>query len=237
VSKLRDNLALKSLSKTDKFLLIVANHDGPIENSEIKAIARENGWRDGADSAPASFLSKSTQAILLPKGWTITEAGRKKFEALGHISPIGVLTPVTAALEGYLLTVRDPNKARFVEEAVSCVKGKNYRAAIVLTWVGAVYLLYNHIINHKIVVYNTEIRRRWPKMKDANCIDDLSALKENEFLSVIEHLKIITPAERKELSSCLDRRNTAGHPNSHLFEEVTVGSHIQTLITSVYSKF
>jgi hypothetical protein len=163
--------------------------------------------------------------------------GRRFLEQEGLISPGGILTPVTEQLDRYLLDVHDPHKASFIAEAVGCVKNKQPRAAIVLSWVGAVYLLYSHVIASRLNEFNTETRRRWPKIKDASDIDDLARMKESDFLSVIEHMKVINRAEGKELVGCLDRRNTAGHPNSHQFEEVTVGHHIQTLITAVYLKF
>ncbi|MBN8988646.1 MAG: hypothetical protein J0H42_10395 [Rhizobiales bacterium] len=237
MTELRDALTRKDISKTDKYLLIVAHHDGPVRNADIKAIAKENGWKDGARSAPASFLSKTAHALALPLGWTLTGPGRAAMEDRGLISRIGVLTPVTQTLEKYILDLHDPDKARFVEEAIACVKNKSYRAAIVLTWVGALYLLYQHVLHQKLAEFNAEVYRRFPKSKAASNIDDLAGLKEAEFLNVLEHIQVLTKAEAKELVGCLDRRNTAGHPNSHTFTEVGVGNHVETLITSVYRRY
>jgi hypothetical protein len=238
VTELRDALTRKDISKTDKYLLIVGHHDGPVANASIKSIAKENGWKDGAKSAPASFLSKSPHALLLPKGWTLTGPGRLALEERRLISKIGVLTPVTRILEKYVLDLHDPDKARFVEEAINCVRNKSYRASIVLTWVGALYLMYAYVMREKLAEFNAEVLRRFPKSKPATTIDDLAQIvKEAEFLNILEHIKIITKAENKELTSCLDRRNTAGHPNSHTFTEVGVGNHLETLLTSIYQRF
>ncbi|MCX7319942.1 MAG: hypothetical protein NT113_10790 [Hyphomicrobiales bacterium] len=238
MTELRDGLARRDLSKTDKYLLVVAHHDGPVTNSNIKVIAKENGWRDGAQSNPSAFLSKSNSALFLPTGWTLTGPGRSDLERRGIVSQIGVLTPVTHALEKYILDLHDPEKARFVEEAISCVRNKSYRAAIVLTWVGAVCLLYGYVIREKLAEFNKEVYRRYPKSKPSLNVDDIAnVLKESEFMNVLEHLGVITKAESKELIGCLDRRNTAGHPNSHTFTEVGVGNHIETLVSNVYLRF
>ena len=238
MTELRDALARKDLSKTDKYLLIVGHHDGPVTNAEIKAIAKESGWKDGKNSAPAAFLSKSHHALLLPKGWTLTGPGRSALEDRGLISKIGVLTPVTLMLEKYVLDLHDPDKARFVEEAITCVKNKSYRAAIVLSWVGALYLMYAYVLREKLAEFNAEVLRRFSKSKPAGTADDLAqVVKEAEFLNILEHINVITKAENKEISGCLDRRNTAGHPNSHTFTEVGVGNHIETLLTTVYRRF
>jgi len=112
----------------------------------------------------------------------------------------------------------------------------------VLTWVGAVYLLYQHVLNNKLAEFNQEGRRRFQNTKkgwsDVADVDDLAnAVQESEFLNMLQHIGALTKAEQKELQTCLDRRNTAGHPNSASFEEVTVGAHIHELITKVYSKY
>jgi hypothetical protein len=238
VTALRDALARKDISKTDKYLVIVAYHDGPVKNAQIKLIAKENGWKDGAASRPELFLSKSSHTILLPDGWTMSGPGSESLEDRKLISKIGVLTPITEMLERYLLDLHDPDKSRFIEEVIICARSKSYRAAIVLSWVGAMFLLYAHVIANALSAFNAEMQRRFPKAKPVSTIDDLAnAVKEGEFLNILEHIKVITKGENKELTSCLDRRNTAGHPNSHTFTEVAAGSHIETLINSVYLKF
>jgi hypothetical protein len=240
VTLLRESLARRDVSKTDKYLLIVAMHDGPMKVNDIRAVARQNGWRDGAKSLPGDYLKHTKNAIYVPNGWTVTEACKKRLADRKLINPAGVLTPVTEALERYLTDVHDPERARFVEEAIQCVKNKAYRSAIVLTWVGAVYLLYQYVLKDKRAEFNQEGHRRFQKAGWTNVtnIDGLAtAVNESTFLSMLEHIGILTKAEQKELTSCLDRRNTAGHPNSASFEEVTVGAHIHELITKVYSKY
>jgi len=238
VSLFRESLARRDVSKTDKYLLIVAMHDGPMKVNDIRAVARQNGWRDGANSVPGAFLKQTRSAIYLPNGWTVTEACKRSLVDRGLMNPIGVLTPVTEALEKYVTDVHDPDRARFVEEAIQCVKNKAFRSAIVLSWVGSVYLLYQHILTHKLAEFNQEGRRRFQKWSDVLNVDGLAtAVAESVFLNMLEHIGVLTKAEQKELQNCLDRRNTAGHPNSASFEEVTVGAHIHELISKVYSKF
>lgn len=197
MSQIRESLARRDVSKTDKYLLIVAMHDGPMKAAEIRAVARQNGWRDGAKNMPGVFLKQTRNAIYLPTGWTVTEACKKALVDRSLLNPSGVLTPVTLALEKYLTEVRDPDRARFVEEAIQCTKNKAYRSAIVLTWVGAAYLLYQYVLGNKLNEFNVEARRRFPKWKDADGVDDLSTLKEAEFLNILEHIGVLTKADQK----------------------------------------
>lgn len=235
MSHLRDVLAGKKISKTDKYLLIVASHDGPVPVKDIREIARLNGWKLGHAGSPSSHLTASRFAVSLPSGWEITGEGKAYLAQKGWLIE-GVLTPVIRELEAYLAEVTDQERSAFIQEAVSCVRHNNLRAAIVLSWVGAVAILYRHVLAHKLREYNAEVNRQW-KGKPAADIDDLATRKEVQFLDAIQQIGVITKAERKELGSCLERRNTAGHPNSHVFSEITVGSHIQELIQAVYRKF
>jgi hypothetical protein len=77
VTLLRESLARRDISKTDKYLLIVAMHDGPMKANDIRAVARQNGWRDGASSVPGAFLKQTRNAIYLPNGWTVTETCKR----------------------------------------------------------------------------------------------------------------------------------------------------------------
>jgi hypothetical protein len=224
VTQLRESLARRDVSKTDKYLLIVAMHDGPMKANDIRAVARQSGWRNGSSSIPGDYLKQTTRAIYVPTGWTVTARCRKELEERGFLDPMGVLTPVTQALEKYLQSVTEPDRARFVEEAVQCVKNKAYRAAIVLTWVGAVYLLYKHVLVSKLAEFNEEARRRNSKWKGAVNEDDLTGFSESDFLNMLEHIGVLTKAGHKELKNCLDRRNT-------------VGAHIHELISNVYAKY
>ena len=77
MTALRDALARKDISKTDKYLVIVAYHDGPVKNAQIKLIAKENGWKDGAASRPELFF-KQKLAHHSIAGWLDTERARPR---------------------------------------------------------------------------------------------------------------------------------------------------------------
>src|SRR4051812_14823700 len=97
-------------------------HDGPMKSADIRSVARQNGWKEGSKNSPGGFLKQTKHAIYLPNGWTVTEACRKSLADRQLLNPVGVLTPVTEALEKYVTDVHDPDRARFVEEAIQCVK-------------------------------------------------------------------------------------------------------------------
>src|SRR4051812_43945170 len=98
MTALRDGLARRDLSSTQRLLLIIAHHVGPISNPEIKRIAVENGWRGASKLNPTDFLRRNPSCVRLPSGWELTSSGRAALVEKGIISSAGILTPVTEAL-------------------------------------------------------------------------------------------------------------------------------------------
>jgi hypothetical protein len=100
--------------------------------------------------------------------------------------------------------------------------------------VGAVAVLQDHVIANHLAAFNAEAARRDPKWKAAKNRDDLSRMKEYDFLQVLEAISVIGKNVKQELEGCLKLRNGCGHPNSMKIGEHRVAGHIETLILNVY---
>lgn len=235
---MRDTLSRQDLTATQKILCILANEGRPVSVAEIKKLAVANGWRVKRSFNPSSLLAASAgKAAKMPDGWELTQAGRTWLESKGLAKQHAVLTPLAQKLTKDLGRITDAAKREFLRQAIDCLKNKNYRAAIVLSWVGAVAILYDHVVAKHLGLFNAEAMSRNLMKKPATSVDDLSLIKESAFLDVIHNLSIITKSEKKALGFCLDRRNTAGHPNSYTVREASVAEHIETLIHDVFDKF
>ena len=121
---------------------------------------------------------------------------------------------VAVTLRNTLPKIKDDNTRAFVEEAISCYENKLNRAAVVLSWVGAVSLLYQHVVDTKLAAFNTEAQRRNPKWKLATTTDDLARMDEYDFLQIAEGISVIGKSVKHELEGALKFRNGCGHPNS-----------------------
>ena len=109
-----------------------------------------------------------------------------------------------------------------------------------LSWVGAVGLMYNHVITKDLASFNAEAQRRDPKWKAAQTPDDLARMKEGDFLDIIatQPLSIIGKNVKEELkNNCLQLRNACGHPSSLVIGENKVAAHLEILILNVFSRF
>lgn len=234
---LKNLLANKAFSKQEKVLILLAAEPEGIKSvATIRDLAVSNGLRGAKDWNVSQILSRLDGAVRLRDGWDITTEGRSNLATLGvgNTSPTQTLQPT---LRSYAATITDVKIKAFVNETIGALEFKLYRAAVVLSWVGAVSVLYEVVLSSYLDAFNVEAMHRLPKWKSATTRDDLSRMKEYDFLQVINSISIIGKNTKDELEQCLKLRNTCGHPNSHVVGEHRVSSHVETLVLNVFSKY
>jgi hypothetical protein len=239
VSRLKDLLSQEDYTRGEKLLLcLAADPVGPKSVSEIKALALEAGLRAVTKWNISALLTAARPLVVrAPAGWELTMAGNAKVASLA--GPIAA-TPAVAIAAGLRhLSAKLANKdvRAFVEEAVSCFEWRQYRAAIVLAWVGAMAVLYDHVVQHELTSFNREALARDASWRAAKTADDLARLKEVEFLLILDRCSIIGKSVRQELEGALRLRNGCGHPNSLKVGEAKAAAHLETLIQNVFARF
>jgi hypothetical protein len=103
--------------------------------------------------------------------------------------------------------------------------------------VGAVAVLQEYVLRDHLAAFNAEAKRRDAKWKDAKTTDDMSRMKEGDFLDVLDAISMLGKNVKAELKNCLDRRNGCGHPNSLQIAESTIAHHVEILLLNVFAKF
>ncbi len=208
--------------------------------AELKPRAATAGWRNAAKVNISMTLSRSKGlAILTDKGWELTEPGKQHIATLVAAVPGNkVILHTSNSLRTHLAKITDPLSHGFVEEAVKCFEAKQFRAAVVFSWAGAIGVLHKHVFDKYLAVFNAEALRRNSKWQQAKQQDDLGAMKESVFLDVCESLAVMGNNVKQTLQNqCLRLRNSCGHPNSVVIAEHAAASHIEILILNVFSKF
>lgn len=125
----------------------------------------------------------------------------------------------------------------FVEEGIECAENGLYRAAVVLSWAGAMAVLYDHVQLNRLQEFNNEAQRRNSKWKHAVTTDEFAKMKESEFLEIIESLSIIGKNVKQSLLSDLQTRNGCAHPNSYKIGELKATSVIENLLNNIFLRF
>lgn len=238
VDALKDLLS-QELSDRDKVLicLAVARID-PKPVSSIIKMAFDAGWRQVKRKNVSSILARSNGlAVRSGNGWELTSAGSQYVAKLAGPLMSTPIPLVASALRAHLVKIADSDTQLFVEEAVVCFEARQYRAAVVLSWVGAISVLQNYVVNHRLADFNVEAHKRDTKWRTAKTADDLGLMKEDSFLDVLQAISVLGKNVKQELKKGLTLRNGCGHPNSLKLAEHKVSSHIEDLMLNVFAVF
>lgn len=224
-----------SESRATKLLLILQQADEPISLKSIRKMAEEYGFKIPTSWNCSSILSRTKgQAVKVPQGWKITDAGRSTLAALGF-APSKQTTNETAwHLRQLAVKISDPQTKDFIEEAVTASENRLYRSAVVMSWLAAIDTLHTRVLSEYINEFNIEMRRNDPKWKSVRTKDDFGRIKESIFLDRIAAISIIGKNVKEELKQCLQRRNACGHPNSYRLSKHAVEHHLEVLILNVF---
>ncbi len=222
----------------DKLLLVLSSFEAPCQIREIKERALEAGFWIPATWNPSTSLGRSKGlAVRTPKGWEITDRGKQHLRNLGVARLSSAAVQLASDLRRELAHIRDATTRSFVEEAIACHEAELYRSAIVMSWIGAVAVLQEHVHANYLNEFNAEAKRVDARWKSATTTDDLGKMREADFLDRIAALSIIGGDVKKELKGCLDRRNSCSHPNSLKIRANTAAHHIEVLLLNVFRVF
>jgi hypothetical protein len=206
---------------------------------EIRRMAVAAGWAKAKRANLSAYLAQAKGlAVNTPNGWQLTTLGKRHVAALIAASTQGSVVAQTAAgLRAHLAKLTHPETRAFVEEAVRCFEAKLYRSAVVLSWVGALALIYDFVVANKLAEFNAEALRRDAKWKSATNKDGFARMGEHDFLQILPAIGVVGKNVKDELEICLKLRNGCGHPNSMRVAEHRVAAHIEQLMLNVFDKF
>ena len=240
IEQLKQVVHKNGLSQADIGMLCVAANGGAmVPTQKIRETAITAGVKGAKKfNFAARFASAKERVFLTPRGWELTDQGRQYVAELSA----GVITVSPAAKEAQSLralipTLPNHHVRAFVTEAIVCAEQSLFRAAVVLSWTGAVALLYDSVIANHLSAFNAEATKRNAKWKPAKTADDLTRMQEYDFLQVISSLSLIGRNVKQELEQALILRNACGHPNSYKLGSNKVAAHLESLTLAVFVPF
>ena len=157
LEQLKQAVHQRNISKTDVTLLCVAAGGGKsVSTSDAKKLAISSGVRRAAQiNFSAHLHSAEDKVFKVPDGWELTDKGRKYVAGLAAVQ----LTESPAAAEAQSLRallpkLKNADARAFLAEAIVCAEQSLFRAAVVLSWVGAMALLHDHVIAKHLSAMN-----------------------------------------------------------------------------------
>jgi hypothetical protein len=235
-----DLLSAEGTTNTNRALLCLAvKPAAAIPLQDIRKTGVAAGWAKAKTANLSSYLAQAKGLVVsTPDGWQLTTSGKNHVAGLVATSTQGTVAPKTAAgLRAHVTKLANADTRAFVEEAVRCFEGKLYRSAVVLSWIGALALLYDFVVAKKLKEFNAEALKRDAKWKAASNNDGLARMGEHDFLQILPAIGVIGKNVKDELEICLKLRNGCGHPNSMKIAEHRVAAHIEQLMLNVFDVF
>lgn len=195
-------LASNEITRRDKIMIILASADGrPLQTADIKKIAKDSGLREIEKWNVSDVLGRAKGLTAkVSNGWILTVQGQACVdqELLHH--PLS--TKAAAKSLRYLLpSIKNEESKAFVEEAIQCLETNAYRAAVVFSWIGAVSILYDYVLAHRLTDFNNEAKRHDAKWKVASTRDDLARMRESDFLDILGGLSILSKNVKEHLKN------------------------------------
>lgn len=229
-------------------LLLLSHVEQPAQTMAVRDKGVHIGFRSVTQwnlSAVLKAAAADGQVAQLKTGWKLLAPGLKSIES--HYNPDApIISEARHSLKDHVSKISNLERRAFVEEAVKCFDVKAYRAAIVLSWVGAAHIVQEHIVTHHLAAFNAagaaRASKASPKSLAANFspvkgVKDFGPIGEADILQLCQDAGILHKAEKKILQDRLDLRNQCGHPNPLQIAEHAVASHIEILMLNAYSKY
>ncbi|MEM1108288.1 MAG: hypothetical protein AAGH99_06320 [Planctomycetota bacterium] len=236
---LKELINKDGLNQSDVCVLCIAHEQGGAKRAkDIVEIACNHGLPEAAKWNVARALRNSEKrAVKIKQSWELSRRGREWVKELAGpllVGPIGETAPL---LREQLSKISSHQTRSFVSEAIACFETRQHRAAVVLSWVGAMSVLHTQVATSHLAEFNREAKKRNAKWKIAKNTEDLTRMQERDFLEILPAISLVGKTVKAQLVQCLDLRNGCGHPNNLEIADHSVSSHIEKLILNVFSKF
>jgi len=143
-----------------------------------------------------------------------------------------------AALETHAARIKGIQTRSFVQEAIKCAKNDTPRAAIIMSWCGAISSMQEFTFEKHLDAFNIDAVKNGLLKGPAKTLADMRDIsKESLFLESLARVSILDNASKRALKRCLDRRNDVGHPSEVKLSDAAVADHFETLMLNVFERF
>lgn len=234
-----DDLTQREQVRLVSFFYVTVSKASVFQTSDIKKCFEDNNLSIPANvSHDLLQLTKSKPPILVKKGKLFafhrSEQQNLEKEFFGAKHKV----KISKSLRDLSLKIKSKEQRTFLDEAIKCFEVQAYRASILMTWLLTMDVIYEYVLNKKLVEFNSavQVHGKYKKITFSKK-DDFSEVKESDFIGILRTGKIISNDIRKILLEKLDFRNTCAHPNSITIKETKAIAVIDDLIENVVFKF
>lgn len=234
-----------SLTKKEQVKLIAFFHCTEFEKEQFTSGNIKEEFEKNSLQIPSNIsselqkLKKTKPPIILENksGLSFHRTAKKELEEiyLGKKHK----REVSQTLRDLIIDLDGNEQKKYLEEAISCFEIKSFRAAIVLSWLLTMDVIYEFVLQSKnLIAFNSAIQAhgKYKKITIAGK-DDFSNIKESDFIELLRVAKLVTNDTRKILDEKLGIRNSCAHPNTIKILDYKAIGFIQDLVINIIKKY
>jgi hypothetical protein len=171
-------------SRALKVLAILFHLPQPTSVSQIKSLGVECGLPEIKKwNVSQVLISARGRVIFVKGGWELTSDGMKDVQAAGlGTKRAEPLFAISSELRTHISKLEDDNLRAFLLETVDALDQGLFRAAIVLSWVAAIYILQGSVVRKHLPAFNARAAAIDANWKPAKTREQLGRLRESAFL-------------------------------------------------------
>jgi len=240
LSNLKGVVHRPDLTRVDRLLVLLRALGGEGTTSELVAVGESVGLQGIRKWAISDIFGRAKGVTLrIGQKWEIAEPGSKRIATMcpDVFSP-SVVTQTLDEVRLHASGITEQTTWEFIDEAIRAFEANCPRASAVLAWVGAIWLLQEHVLRNLLPAFNAAAATRFSSWRTASSRDHLNRMQESEQLLVMNDIGMFDRNVKRELESlCLGLRNSSGHPNELKVDSIRVAAHLSMLLTNVYQPF
>lgn len=223
----------------EKALFILSRIGNPASAASVRNYGVDVGFREIAKWNVSDVLRRQVpHCVLKSEGWILTQEGEQRLAALGYFERSPLVSKTRGDLESHVSQISNVARRGFAQEAVACFNSGLHRACVVLSWVGAIYILQEHIVSTRLDKFNAAGKARFGKQfRPIVSIEHFTRMQESDVLQLSEDIGLIDKNMKNQLVERLNFRNTCGHPNMVVIDDHNVAHHVEFLLNNVYKRF
>lgn len=186
------------------------------------------------------YLQEGKSPIIIAAGkysYSLHRETKKELDAI--YKPSEHAQKVSLLLRDHIRKVKGREQQVFIEEAIKCYEIQCFRAAIIMSWLLTMDVMYENVLNTNLAAFNGAMKAhtKYMKFNPISKKEEFSDMKESDFIELLRGAGIISNDIRKILVKRLDERNTNAHPNTIKITEANANHFIEDLLINVVEKF
>ena len=217
------------------YFAVVVEGSPSVTGKQIEELRAMLNLPEGGAANTLSVGARGRERTFLkrPRGYALTRTAEERLsKRIGR--PCAITTSLS--VRTHLSKVAAGPLREYLAEAAGAFEARFLRAAIVMSWCAAYYVVREWLFRNRLSALNAQMST-WKKPKTVSTVDDFEDLSERTLLDTAKEASALSKVQHKTLVALLDQRNAYAHPSGRSVSEAVAEAFLQQVADEVLVKF